>query len=57
MVYGLISLPLHKALTLPQALFALALFAAFMLICSMAKDRVVDWWRERSSGPTPATAA
>jgi hypothetical protein len=56
MVYGLISLPLHKALTLPQALIALALFAAFMLICSMAKDRVVEWWRERGSGPTPATA-
>lgn len=47
MVYGLISLPLHKALTLRQALVAFVLFTVFMLLCSIAKDRVVAWWRER----------
>jgi hypothetical protein len=46
MVYGLISLPLHKALTLPQALVGYALFGGFMLACSLAKDRAVAWWNE-----------
>jgi len=40
MVYGLVSLPLHRALTLPQAVLAYALFTAFMLACSIAKDRL-----------------
>jgi uncharacterized membrane protein len=48
MVYGLISLPLHEALTLRQALAALAAFATFMLLCSLAKDKVVERWRARS---------
>jgi uncharacterized membrane protein len=47
MVYGLISLPLHKALTLPQASVALVAFIAFMLACSLAKERVVAWWKGR----------
>ena len=49
MVYGLISLPLHKSLSWGQAWFAFACFSIFMLFCSIAKDRVVGWWR------TPAT--
>ena len=49
MVYGLISLPLHKSLSWSQAWFAFACFSIFMLFCSIAKDRVVGWWR------TPAT--
>jgi uncharacterized membrane protein len=44
MVYGLISLPLHGALTLGQAWVALGLFCAFMLICAAAKVRVASWW-------------
>lgn len=44
MVYGLISIPLHHALTLGQAAVALALFTLLMLACSLAKDRVVAWW-------------
>ncbi|MCA1649130.1 MAG: acyltransferase [Acidobacteria bacterium] len=47
MVYGLISLPLHKALTLPRAWLAFAAFSAFMLICAVLKERVVGWWRTR----------
>ena len=50
MVYGLISLPLHKALTLVQAGAALAAFAAFMLACALAKERVVALWRIRRAG-------
>jgi fucose 4-O-acetylase-like acetyltransferase len=51
MVYGLISLPLHKSLTLVQACAALVVFAAFMLLCSVVKDRVVQRWRTRRAGP------
>ena len=40
MVYGLISLPLHKALSLGGAWTALGVFSIFMLGCSIAKDRV-----------------
>ena len=42
MVYGLVSLPLHRALTLPQAALAYALFTAFMLACSIAKERITN---------------
>ena len=41
MVYGLISLRIHKSLTHPQAWAAFAGFALFMLFCSVMKDRVV----------------
>jgi uncharacterized membrane protein len=50
MVYGLISLQLHKALTLQQAWLAFAAFAGFMVICAILKDRVVEWWRTRRRG-------
>lgn len=45
MVYGLISLPLHKGLSLGGAWIAFAAFSVFMLACSIAKDRSVTWWR------------
>jgi uncharacterized membrane protein len=45
MVYGLISLRIHHALTLGQAWLALTVFAGFMLVCSIAKDRAVARWR------------
>lgn len=47
MVYGLISLRIHKALTHQQAWAAYAAFVVFMLLCSIAKDRVVRWWSEK----------
>lgn len=56
MVYGLMSLPLHKALTFRSALLALGAFAVLMLACSVAKDRVVAWWRSRPAG-RPALSA
>lgn len=56
MVYGLISQPLHRALSLGQACAAYALFAAFMLGCSVAKDRAVAAWRRsRIRAMTPWT--
>jgi uncharacterized membrane protein len=51
MVYGLISLPIHKGLSHRAAWAALGAFTAFMLLCSLAKDRIVAWW-----GGTAATA-
>lgn len=57
MVYGLISLTLHKSLSWLQAWLALVLFWIFMLLCSMAKDAVVGWWRNRGrSRPLTVTA-
>jgi uncharacterized membrane protein len=47
LVYGLISLPLHRGLSLGAAWLALGVFCVFMLGCSIAKDRVVARWRAR----------
>jgi uncharacterized membrane protein len=47
MVYGLLSLRIHKTLSLPQAWTAYALFVIVMLFCSMEKDRIVRWWNAR----------
>ena len=48
MVYGLISLPLHKRLSWGQSWLALALFCVFMLCARLLKDRVVS--SDRGSG-------
>jgi hypothetical protein len=40
MVYGLVSRPLHHAIGFRDALLAYVVFTAFMLGCSIAKDRV-----------------
>ncbi|HEX5474245.1 MAG TPA: heparan-alpha-glucosaminide N-acetyltransferase domain-containing protein [Vicinamibacterales bacterium] len=45
MVYGVISLPLHKALTLRQAWAGFAVFSLFMLGCAAGKERFMEWWR------------
>jgi uncharacterized membrane protein len=42
MVYGLISRPWHKTLSLTQAWIGWALFSLFMLLCSVVKERVAD---------------
>ncbi len=49
MVYGLVSLRLHKSLSFGAACAGLVAFAAFMLVCSIVKELVVAWW----SGRTP----
>lgn len=54
MLYGLISRPLHRALSIGEALVAFVLFAAFMLLCSVAKERAAKRWRARgASRPIP----
>jgi fucose 4-O-acetylase-like acetyltransferase len=48
MVYGLISLPLHRALSLPAAFAAYVAFCGFMLACSLLKDAIVERYRARA---------
>lgn len=45
MLYGLISRPLHRSLSTGEALGALVVFAAFMLLCSVGKEKAVRRWR------------
>jgi len=49
LVYGLISLKLHKTLSHEAAWLAFAGFGVFMLACSIARDRVEAWWTARRS--------
>ena len=50
MVYGLISLPLHRSLSWLQSWLGFVLFSCFMLLCSIAKDRLVTRWKDRRQG-------
>jgi uncharacterized membrane protein len=54
MIYGLISLSWHKGLSLTQAWLSLVAFWVFMLVCSIAKERVVERWNQRPRRPAPA---
>jgi uncharacterized membrane protein len=47
MVYGLISLRIHKSFTHAQAWAAYAAFVLFMLVVSIQKDRFLTWWKMR----------
>jgi uncharacterized membrane protein len=49
MVYGLISLRIHKGLSFGAALAAYAAFSVFMLGCSIAKDRIAARRANRDS--------
>src|SRR4029453_5421029 len=53
-IYGLISLSWHKGLSLTQAWLSLVAFWVFMLVCSIAKERVVERWNQRPRRPAPA---
>ena len=57
MVYGLISLPLHHALSLPAALAAYVAFCGFMLVCSLLKDAVAERYRARAVGGVETATA
>lgn len=58
MVYGLVSRPLHQGLPLVIVGPAYVAFAACMLVCSVAKDRLVTGWRaRRTSSPHRAAPA
>jgi uncharacterized membrane protein len=57
MVYGIISIPIHKGLSHQSAWLALGAFTLFMLACSIAKDRFVGWRAGRNAAPAaPAFA-
>jgi uncharacterized membrane protein len=56
LVYGLISRPWHRALTLFEALLAYVIFCVVMLACSMAKERVARRFT-RTVGPGAAGIA
>jgi fucose 4-O-acetylase-like acetyltransferase len=47
LVYGLISLRIHKTLTHAQAWGAYVAFVLLMLLISIQKDRFVTWWKSR----------
>ena len=49
MIYGVISMPLRKRLSLEMSCMALAIFCLFMLWCSIYKDRVVGRWKAQGS--------
>jgi hypothetical protein len=49
MVYGVLSLPLHRRLTLEQALIGYMLFSLFLFWLVTVKGRVVA----RMAGPSP----
>jgi len=46
-VYGLVSLRIHKTFSHPQAWAAYAAFVLLMLLCSIEKDRIMRWWNTR----------
>ena len=50
LVYGLISRPWHRALTLFQAFIAYVIVCVLMLACSIAKERIA---RRFVRGPAP----
>ena len=45
LIYGLVVRPLHKSMTLGQAWLGILIFALFMLLLSLLKDRLVAAWR------------
>jgi fucose 4-O-acetylase-like acetyltransferase len=49
MVYGILTRPLHRSLSLAEALAALVPFVVLLLGVSMAKDRAVSWFRQRAA--------
>jgi uncharacterized membrane protein len=50
MVYGIVSLPLHGALSLSAAWIALVAFWAFMLLLAIVKGRAQRWWKAGGFG-------
>ena len=56
LVYGLISRPWHRGLTLFQAFIAYVIFCVLMLACSIAKERIAARFR-RPPAPAPQGVA
>lgn len=53
MLYGLVSMKLHRALSFGEACLGFVLFSGFMLLCSIWKDRAVAAWRRRRRPAPP----
>ncbi len=47
MVYGLVSLDLHKRLSWGQTWAGFLLFTLFMLLCSIGKEKIASSWKRR----------
>ena len=54
LAYGVLSGPIHKALTLGQAFTAYALFTMALFGAAKLKDQVVDWWNTGRLQPSGA---
>lgn len=54
LVYGVLSGPIHKRLTLGEAFVAFALFSIAMFWAAKFKDRVVEWWNVGRLQPSGA---
>jgi uncharacterized membrane protein len=46
LVYGFFSIGLRKSTSWAGTWIAYAVFVVLMLACTIAKDRVVDWWKQ-----------
>ncbi len=57
MVYGLVSLRIHKGLSAPAAWGAFVAFTVFMLACAVAKDRLLSRRARVGAAPDPAFVA
>lgn len=55
MVYGIVSYPLHRALTLPQVFVAFVLFTLAMYGLSILKTRIVNRWQNGHEGVQGST--
>ena len=55
MVYGILSYPLHRALTLPQVFVAFVLFTLAMYGLSILKTRIVNRWNNGHEGVQGST--
>jgi uncharacterized membrane protein len=53
LVYGFVAFYLRESVSWGMTWVYYAAFVAFMLACSIAKERAVDWWRRRAVN-TPA---
>jgi len=54
LAYGVLSSPIHKALTLGQAFLAYALFTVALFGAAKLKDQIVDWWNVGRLQPSGA---
>jgi uncharacterized membrane protein len=54
LAYGVLSTPIHKALTLGQAFLAYTLFTIALFGAAKLKDQIVDWWNTGRLQPSGA---